>query len=197
MSKGGAQGPRWWFPLSRGSKQWEGVPGFGCVWEPQPREAVSSWHGMAGAKHRLQGWGRAEGGRHDACRCALPHAPGRVCKVRCTCTCCFPGATQNRRCALVVVPLQEWLRRVHDERASLSAALAQLMSIPKYGNAYGETVAHLAAYNGATDAAAIQRLQSNVMRERVLLVLAAEVFCCYILNDVQWARAIVHSYPVG
>ncbi len=164
-----------------------------CGQERQPgvavccRQGQGSSTGVAG----LEACGRGQAGRLPLYGAAYARScvPGWRCALR-------SGAeTEPKLC--FVVPLQEWLRRVHDERASLSTALAQLMSVPKYGNAYGETVAHLAAYGGATDAAAIQRLQSNVMRERVLLVLAAEVFCCYILTDVQWARAIVNSYPVG
>ncbi|PNH09765.1 hypothetical protein TSOC_003576 [Tetrabaena socialis] len=85
---------------------------------------------------------------------------------------------------------QEWLGRIYTERRSVSAALSQLLTVNRYGGAYAETVSQY-----GTDAAIIHKMQANVKREKILVVLAAEVFCCHILTDIQWARAIVFSRP--
>ncbi|GLC39882.1 hypothetical protein PLESTM_000961400 [Pleodorina starrii] len=85
---------------------------------------------------------------------------------------------------------QDWLARIHAERRSVTSALDALLSINRYGATYLESVGRY-----GTDRDAIHKIHANVMRERILLVLTGEVFCCHILTDIQWARAIVHSYP--
>ncbi|EFJ52731.1 hypothetical protein VOLCADRAFT_86011 [Volvox carteri f. nagariensis] len=85
---------------------------------------------------------------------------------------------------------QDWLSRIHVERRDIAAALDQLLSVNRYGATYFESVGRY-----GTDRDVIHKMHANVMRERILLVLTGEVFCCHILTDIQWARAIVKSYP--
>ncbi|GIL54518.1 hypothetical protein Vafri_10024 [Volvox africanus] len=85
---------------------------------------------------------------------------------------------------------QDWLSRIHSERRSIASALNQLLSVNRYGATYFESVGQY-----GTDRDAIHKMHANVMRERILMVLTGEVFCCHILTDLQWARAVVQSYP--
>ncbi|KAG2492662.1 hypothetical protein HYH03_009077 [Edaphochlamys debaryana] len=85
---------------------------------------------------------------------------------------------------------QEWLAPILAERRALTSALDELLGANRYGGTYVE-----ASGRYGTDRDTIHALSANVVRERVLAVLVAEVFCCHILTDLQWAAAIVHSYP--
>ncbi|KXZ52127.1 hypothetical protein GPECTOR_10g756 [Gonium pectorale] len=79
---------------------------------------------------------------------------------------------------------QEWLGRIHGERRSIAACLDTLLSVNRYGAAYSETVGQY-----GTDRDTIHKMHANVMREK------ASGDGGHILSDLQWARAIVASYP--